>query len=71
HYNLITALCRSQGVPDVEESPWVPYNTISLNYFEALDDGPIVAPVNAGEHHEPVAHHGAVNVEEDVEMVNE
>ncbi|MCH80572.1 hypothetical protein A2U01_0001342, partial [Trifolium medium] len=72
HCNLITALCRSQGVPNVEEeSPWVPYNPISLAYFEDLEDGPVVVPVNAGEHQEPMAHHGAVNVEEDVEMVHE
>ncbi|MCH79999.1 hypothetical protein A2U01_0000761 [Trifolium medium] len=72
HCNLITALCRSQGVPNVEgESPWVPYYPISLSYFEGLDDGPIVAPVNAGEHHVPLAHHGAVDIEGDVAMNEE
>ncbi|MCH81925.1 hypothetical protein A2U01_0002719, partial [Trifolium medium] len=71
HYNLITALCRAQGVPNVEEeSPWVPYHPIFVSYFEDLEDGSVVVPVNEGEHHEHMAHHGAVDVEEDV-AINE
>ncbi|MCI02870.1 hypothetical protein A2U01_0023904 [Trifolium medium] len=72
HCNLITAICRAQGVPNVEdESPWLPFQPITFSYFQDLDNGPVEVPVNEDEHHEPMAHQGAVDVEEDVEMMAE
>ncbi|MCI17668.1 hypothetical protein A2U01_0038818, partial [Trifolium medium] len=44
HCNLITALCRYNGVPEPErEKPYKAIRAMTLRYFESYDDSPIVA----------------------------
>jgi hypothetical protein len=44
HCNLITALCRSKGVPEKDEdNPLLPIRPMTLRYFQNFETGPVVA----------------------------